>query len=93
MMIQGGDRPPPLTAEEVGPVEFYKIIVATDRFRTREEAHWAAERYGRMCVDKIRVVLLDHADDRWANRVTNAENDAYNFARLAHSGWRALRGL
>ena len=84
---------PRLTAEEVGSVEYYRIMQAIERFGAKESAAWFAERYGRMCIDKLHLIRQDMLNGRVSNRTDNAALDAYNFARLAHNGWRALRGL
>lgn len=87
-----------LSVEEVGPPEMFKVVDACKRFEEDTEAAslaaalWHAERYGRMTADKIRFVEHDVRFGKQSTKTSNFEKDAYNFARLAFNGWRALRG-
>lgn len=86
---------PALTAAEVGPVEMFNVQQACLRFRTPDAGAWHAERYGQMAAQKLRAVQRDEWNARHGRRTSGTEHraaDAYNFARMAFDGWRALRG-
>lgn len=83
---------PPLTTAEVGPVEMFNVLQACQRFRTADAGGWHAERYGQMAAQKLRMVLRDASIGRNSSSTEHRSADAYNFARMAFDGWRALRG-
>lgn len=87
------DHHPRLTAAEVGASEMWKVAEAVQRFKSFDKARWHAERYGKMSVDKIHMVRHDIRMRQQGNQTCDRALDAYNFARLAHNGWRALRGI
>lgn len=83
---------PTLTADEVGPVEMFNVQQACVRFRTAEAGAWHAERYGQMAASKLRMVRSDIRNGRQSSITEYRAIDAYNLARMAFDGWRALRG-
>jgi len=83
---------PVLTAAEVGPVEMFNVQQACVRFRTPEAGAWHAERYGQMAASKMRSVMRDVLNGRQSSVTDHRSADAYNLARMAFDGWRALRG-
>lgn len=82
-----------LTAYEVGAIEMFEIRKACERHKSFQKAAWHAERYGRMALDYIWMVKHDIQTNQQSSKTCNRALDAYNLARMAHSGWRALRGL
>lgn len=87
------DYHPRLTAEEVGPFEKWNIDLACERFKSFDKARWHAERYGAKAVTKIHHVLRDIQANQQSRKTCESALDAYNYARMAHHGWRALRGI
>lgn len=83
---------PTLTAAEVGPVEMFNVQQACVRFRTPLAGEWHAERYGQMAASKLRMMLSDVRNGRQSSVTEYRAIDAYNLARMAFDGWRALRG-
>lgn len=77
------------TADELGLAEFEKADLDRRKYRRSHEALFAAQRFGTLAIARMQ----DGLDARWITPygISQADEDAVMFARLAFHGWRAYR--